>query len=109
MGQDQSVFILSFLIGRVKKFYGAELPEMPAIVISPEAFSSINGDLGTDMFTTVPPGTNKLAPDEGPTPADEEVDDDPSAPPTTVLPPVMLFSGAVPAAPAAIPLSTTWT
>lgn len=90
-----------------KRLYGAELPEMPAMVISPEAFSSINGDRGMDTLTTAPPDTNELAPDEGPTPADEEVDDDPTAPTMTVLPPVMLFSGTVPAAPAAIALSTT--
>ena len=92
-----------------KQFYGAELPEIPAMDISPEAFSSINADRGTDTLTTAPPGTNEFAPDEVPTPADEEVDDDPTAPTMTVLPPVMLFSGTVPAAPAAIALSTTWT
>lgn len=98
-----------FFLMTNKQFYGAELPEMPAMVISPEAFSSISGDRGTDTLTTGPPGTNEFAPDEVPTPVDEEVDDDPTAPTMAALPPVMLFSGTVPAAPAAIALSTTWT
>lgn len=79
-----------------RSIQGPRLLEIPAMFISPDAFSSISGDRGRETLVRL---IELLVPDDPA--ADEE------APARLLLLPEMLFSGAAAAAPAAVAFSTT--
>jgi len=75
---------------------GPRLLEIPAMSMSPDAFSSISGDRGRETLVRL---IELLVPD------DPAADDD--TPARMLLLPEILFSGAAAAAPAAVAFSTT--